>query len=389
MSIHPGPAGARIGSLRRAWAQIDLGAIRANAARLAGLVAPAQLCAVVKAWGYGHGAVEVAEAAIDGGATWLAVALVEEGRQLRIAGVTAPILLLSEPLLDAMPEVVRSQLTATLYTAEGIEALATAAAAQRSGGDPVSVHVKVDTGMHRVGARPDDAVALARQVAADPRLELEGLWTHFAVADEPDAPETANQLAQLMATAHRLARHGVEPRLLHAANSAGALLHPASRLDLVRCGIALYGLAPAASLVDQAPCSHLRPALTLAALVSHVKVVEEGERLSYGLRYRVGRRSVVATVPLGYADGVTRLLSATGGQVLIGGRRYPIAGTVTMDQILVDCGPDGDVAVGDIAVLIGRQGNDEVSAWEWAERVDTIAYEVVCGVTSRVPRIYR
>jgi alanine racemase len=386
MTVHPGPARSRVGAHRQAWAEVDLAAIAANAALLARLAAPAQLCAVVKAWAYGHGPVEVAEAAIDGGATWLAVALVEEGRHLRDAGIAAPILLLSEPPADAMAEVVRSQLTPALYTQGGFDALAEAASGERR---PVGVHVKVDTGMHRVGASPADAIALARQVAAHPSLDFDGLWTHFAVADEPDDPTTSEQLASLLATAERLAGDAIVPRLLHAANSAGALLHPASRLDLVRCGIALYGLAPAAAVVDRPPCSALQPALSLAAQVSHVKTVETGERLSYGLRYRVPTRTVIATVPLGYADGVTRLLSSTGGQVLIGGRRHPIAGTVTMDQILVDCGPDAAVTTGDIAVLLGRQGDEEITAWEWAERVGSIAYEVVCGVSSRVPRVYR
>ncbi|HEX3540437.1 MAG TPA: alanine racemase [Acidimicrobiales bacterium] len=385
MSVRP--ATTERDALRPAWAEIDLGAIRHNAALLAGLVAPAQLCAVVKAWGYGHGPVEVAEAALAGGATWLAVALVEEGRHLRAAGVAAPILLLSEPPAEAMAEVVASGLTATLYTAGGADALSQAARAR--GRQPAPVHVKVDTGMHRVGAAPAGAVDLGRRVAADEWLALEGLYTHFAVADEPAAPETAEQLARFLGTADRLAEHGIAPRLLHAANSAGALLHPASRLDLVRCGIALYGLAPSAALRDQGACARLRPAMTLAAHVSYVKVVDAGERLSYGLRYRLSRRSVIATVPLGYADGVTRSLSSTGGQVLIGGRRYPIAGTVTMDQILVDCGPDADVAAGDTAVLVGRQGDEEITAWEWAQRVGSIAYEVVCGVSSRVPRMYQ
>jgi alanine racemase len=386
MTVHPGPARSRVGAHRQAWAEVDLGAIRANAALLAKLAAPAELCAVVKAWGYGHGPVEVAEAAVDGGATWLAVALVEEGRHLRDAGITAPILLLSEPPADAMAEVVRSQLTPTVYTRNGIDALVEAASGGRR---PVGVHVKVDTGMHRVGASPDDAVALARLVAAHRSLEFDALWTHFAVADEPADAATGQQLALLLATAARLAADGIRPHLLHAANSAGTLLHPASRLDLVRCGIALYGLAPAAAVIDRPPCTGLQPALSLAAQVSHVKTVEAGERLSYGLKYRVATRTVVATVPLGYADGVTRLLSSTGGQVLIGGRRHPIAGTVTMDQILVDCGPDADVAAGDIAILLGRQGDEEITAWEWAERVGSIAYEVVCGVSSRVPRVYR
>jgi alanine racemase len=375
--------------LRPAWAEIDLAAIRSNARLLTDLAAPAQLCAVVKAWGYGHGPVRTAQAALDGGATWLAVALVEEGRQLRDAGIVAPILLLSEPPPSAMADLVRSGLTPTLYSRQGFDALAAEVSALADATSGYPAHVKVDTGMHRVGATPDAAIDLARRVAQHPCMQLQGLWTHFAVADEPDLGETAEQLAQLQATVERLAGYGIRPPLIHAANSAGCLLHPASRLDMVRCGVALYGLAPAASLIGQGSCHGLKPALSLRAQVSYVKEVEAGERLSYGLRYRLRTRSVVATIPLGYADGVTRSLSATGAQVLIGGRRYPMAGTVTMDQILVDCGPGADVAVGDVAVLLGRQGGHEITAWDWAESLGTIAYEVVCGVGPRVPRTYR
>jgi alanine racemase len=374
--------------LRPAWAEIDLAAIRHNASVLAALVRPAQLCAVVKAWAYGHGPVRAARAALEGGASWLAVALVEEGRQLRTAGITEPVLLLSEPAVPAMAEVARSGLTPTLYTQAGVAALAAEVAA--SGRlDPFPVHVKVDTGMHRVGAAPDEAVRLALAVAARPELDLQGLWTHFAVADEPSSPHTAAQLARFREVVDTLAHAGVRPSILHAANSAGTLAHPDSHLDMVRCGVALYGLAPSPELADQDPVTRLRPALSLRARISYVKQVDAGERLSYGQRYQVPVRSVVATVPLGYADGVTRSLAARGGQVLIGGRRYPMAGTVTMDQLLVDCGPHADVAVGDVAVLLGCQGGDEIGAWEWAERTDTIAYEVVCGVSARVPRVYR
>jgi alanine racemase len=374
--------------LRPAWAEIDLAAIRHNAALLSGLARPAQLCAVVKAWAYGHGPVRAARAALEGGATWLAVALVEEGRQLRAAGISAPVLLLSEPATPAMGEVVRSALTPTVYTDAGVHALL-AEVEGRGQIDPFPVHVKVDTGMHRVGASPDEATRIALAVASHPELRLEGLWTHFAVADEPESAHTALQLAQLLTVADRLADAGVRPTLVHAANTAGTLYHPAAHLDMVRCGVALYGLAPSSELAGREPATRLRPALSLRARVSYVKEVDAGEQLSYGLRYTLPTRSVVATVPLGYADGVTRSLAARGGQVLIGGRRYPIAGTVTMDQLLVDCGPDADVAVGDVAVLLGRQGGEEISAWEWANRTGTIAYEVVCGVSARVPRVYR
>lgn len=374
--------------LRPAWAEVDLAAIRSNARLLSDLVAPARLCAVVKAWAYGHGPVRVAKAALEGGATWLGVALVEEGRQLREAGIDAPILLLSEPAIPAMGEVVRAGLTPTLYTEDGVDALAAAAvAAGRT--EPVRVHVKVDTGMHRVGAAGPVAVKVATDVAARPQLRLEGLYTHFAVADEPDRDFTAEQCRRFQEVVDELAAAGVRPEMVHAANSAGALFHPGSRMDMVRVGIALYGLAPAIDLVGVPPCDRLRPALSLRARVSYVKEVDAGEGLSYGLHYAVPARSVVATVPLGYADGVTRALSAAGGEVLIGGRRYPIAGSVTMDQILVDCGPDADVAIGDVVVLLGRQGAEAITAWEWASRTGTIAYEVVCGVSARVPRIYR
>jgi alanine racemase len=384
----PGLAAATPAPLRPAWAEIDLAAIRHNAAVLAGLVRPAQLCAVVKAWAYGHGPVRVARAALDGGATWLGVALVEEGRQLREAGIGEPVLLLSEPATPAMAEVVRSGLTPTVYTLAGVEALAAEVTASGRT-DPFPVHVKVDSGMHRVGSTPDDAVTIALDVMARPQLFLEGLWTHFAVADEVESPRTSQQLATFGTVVERLAHIGVRPPMLHAANSAGALYHPSSRLQMVRCGVALYGLAPSLELIGRDPASRLRPAMSLRARVSYVKEVQAGERLSYGLRYQVPTRSTVATVPLGYADGVTRSLAAHGGQVLIGARRYPIAGTITMDQLMVDCGPDADVAVGDVVVLLGRQGAEEISAWEWAERTDTIAYEVVCGVSARVPRVYR
>jgi alanine racemase len=374
--------------LRPAWAEIDLGAIRHNARLLRDLVAPAALCAVVKAWGYGHGPVQAARAALQGGATSLAVALVEEGRQLRAAGIVAPVLLLSEPVSAAMPEVVRSGLTPTVYTDQGVEALTDAVMASGRR-EPFPVHVKVDTGMHRVGVGPDEAKELALRIAARPELDLRGLWTHFAVADELASSFTSDQLELFLDVVDRLARRGVRPAVLHAANSAAALCHPATRLQMVRCGVAVYGLAPSPEVAQYEPCSGLRQALSLRARVSYVREVDAGERLSYGLRYQLPTRSTVATVPLGYADGVTRSLSANGGQVLIGGRRYPIAGSVTMDQLLVDCGPDADVAVGDVVVLLGRQGAEEVTAWEWAERTGTIAYEVVCGVSARVPRIYR
>jgi alanine racemase len=353
---------------------VDLAAIRHNAATLAGLVQPSRLCAVVKADGYGHGDVPVAEAALDGGASWLAVALVEEGVRLREAGIEAPILLLSEPSADDVPAIVDWRLTPTAYREEFVTAL-------DATGAPIDVHVKVDTGMHRVGASPNQAIDVAAAVSGAVNLNLAGLWTHFAVAEE-DAEFTKRQTEDLVAVATRLRSAGVDPGMLHAANSAGALGFPESRLDMVRCGIALYGLQPAPGLG-----ADLRPAMAVKSQVSMTKRLPPGSRPSYGRIRALDGDATVATVPIGYADGVARRLGLSGAEVLIGGVRHPFAGTVTMDHVVVDCG-DAPVAVGDEVVVLGRQGSDEITADEWAQRLDTINYEIVCDFGPRLPRRY-
>jgi len=368
---------------RPAWAEVDLDAIRHNTAALVVVAAPAAVCAVVKADGYGHGAVPVARAALEAGATWLAVAVVEEGEALRRAGIAAPILLLAEPPAEAMAEALAQRLTPTLYTAEGVEAAAKAAASGRS---PAPVHLKVDTGMHRVGASPDDLVEVARAAGEAHELRVEGLWTHLAVAEEPaEDGFTIEQLRRFEDARDRLAGAGIHPDLLHAANSAGTIAHPAARYDMVRCGISVYGYCPGAALDGRV---ELRPAMSLKARVSFVKQLGAGERVSYGLRYALPGPADLVTVPLGYDDGVRRRLAAKGADVLIGGRRCPMAGTVTMDQFLVDCGPSSGVVAGDEVVLIGHQGDHEITADHWAELLDTISYEIVCGVGPRVPRVY-
>jgi alanine racemase len=365
-----------VGVVRPTWVEIDLEAVRGNVRAIASAVAPARLCAVVKADGYGHGDVPVAGAAIDAGATHLAVALVAEGIRLREAGIEAPILLLSEPFGEAADEVVRWRLTPTVYRGEFLEALLGVAPA----GYPV--HVKVDTGMHRVGAPPAAAVALARRIA-DSSLHLEGMWTHFAVAEE-DPGFTAVQTRGLTDAVAALGGAGIRPDLVHAANTAGALGHPESRLDMVRVGLGVYGLRP---VPDMAPGVQLVPAMRVVSRVTHLHRLPAGARPSYGRRRPLAAESTVATIPIGYADGVPRRLAA-GGTVLIRGCRYPFAGSVTMDQIVVDCGDD-PVKLGDQVVLLGAQGDDEITADEWAERLGTISYEVVCGFGPRMSRRYR
>ena len=367
---------------RPAWVAVDLDAVRANIGALAGSAAPAALLATVKADAYGHGAVPVALAAVEAGAAFLGVAFVEEGIELRDAGIDAPILLLSEPPPTAAPAVIAHQLTPLVYTVHGIDALAKAVV--DAGASPHAVHLKVDTGMHRVGCAPADAVALAEMIAARDELRLEGLATHLAVADELDSSYTDAQLDAFDAVIDAITDRVGRPAVVHAANSAGLLAHPRARYDLVRAGIALYGITP----VDEAVADVvLRPALSLHARVSFVKQLDAGTRVSYGLRYTLPRASRIATVPVGYADGVPRALGAAGGEVLVHGVRCPIAGTVTMDQLLVDVG-DLDVAVDDDVVLLGAQGDDEITADEWAARLDTIPYEVVTRLGSRLPRRY-
>jgi alanine racemase len=378
------------GRSRPAWAEIDLAAVAHNAGLLARLAEPAELCAVVKAHGYGHGGPAVARAALAGGAARLAVALVDEGVELREHGVTAPVLLLSECDPAAAATALSYGLTPTLYSAEGIAAWSAAAAAA---GRPVAVHVKVDTGMHRVGAAPEDLRAIAAAVVAEPTLALEGIWTHLPVADgeAEDRSYTEGQLARFDHLVAELAAAGITAPLLHAANTAGAIAFPRARHDMVRCGLGLYGYLPGPSVQEafdaQAGGEQLRPAMALKARVVAVRMLSAGERPSYGRRRPLPTRSLVATVPIGYADGVPRSLFDGGYEVLIGGTRRPLAGAVTMDQLVVDCGDDESVRPGDEVVLLGRQGDEEITADDWAAMAGTISYEVVCGVGPRMPRI--
>jgi alanine racemase len=369
---------------RWAWAEVDLDAVAHNVEHLRSVVAPSAVWAVVKANGYGHGAVEVARAAMDAGAQGLCVALAEEGAQLRSAGIDAPILVLSEQPVEAVDDIVRFRLMATVYTVAFIDALASAARGR--GVDGVPVHLKIDTGMQRVGVAVDGAAAMVAAVEAHaPALRLVGVFTHLALADAPDDPFTADQLAVFDDAVDALSLPaGV---LVHAANSAGALAHPDARRSFVRAGIAIYGISPGHGVDPM--CGALRPAMSLEARVSFVKRVAAGSRISYGLRHTFERETTVATVPIGYADGVPRRLFETGGEVLIGGRRRPIVGVVTMDQLMVDCGDD-TVGIGDEVVLIGSQdgpdGRQTIRAEDWADRLGTIGYEIVCGIGGRVPR---
>jgi alanine racemase len=369
---------------RWAWAEVHTGLIQHNVAIVAQRVAPAQVWAVVKANAYGHGAIPVAQAALAAGATGLCVAITDEGVALRRAGITAPILVLSEQPAEMTEFLVGYGLTPTIASTRGAAVIARAAeVADRK----VPVHIKIDTGMHRVGVAPAEALNLARYIQSFGSLTIEGVYTHFAVADEPNHPANAQQLSLFQNVLAQFTDAGIEMPMVHAANSAAALVNPDARFNMVRLGIAMYGLLPGPGVAEH--CEGLIPALSLKGRVSAVRLVEKGEAVSYGLRRPLADTSVIATVPIGYADGVPRSLTDSDIQVLVNGVPRPIAGTITMDQLMLDCGNDFDVTVGDEVVLIGRQGDQVVTADEWANALGTIGYEIVCGIGERVFRRYQ
>jgi alanine racemase len=365
---------------RAAVAIVDLDAIAHNVGVLARAAAPSIVWVVVKADAYGHGAVEVARAAIDAGASGLCVALVQEGVELRRAGVSAPILLLSEQPLEQSETIVEHDLIPTVCSLDAVTRLV--ACAREARRETFDVHVKVDTGMHRMGVEPESALTIIEAVAASGVLRLAGLFTHLAVADEPEHPMNAIQLERLDHVVAAAASAGHRPGAVHAANSAATLALPDARRDLVRVGIAVYGIVPGDGVSGL--CTDLRPAMRLEARVSRVARVGAGEGVSYGLRHVCPIATTVATVPIGYADGVPRRLYE-GGEVLIGGRRRPILGVITMDQLMVGCGDDV-VAVGDEVVLLGQQGDEIIRPEDWAGMLGTIGYEIVCGISARIGR---
>jgi len=369
---------------QQAWgpcAEIDLGALKANVAAVAEAV-DTPVCAVVKADAYGHGAAQAAPAALAAGASWLAVA--SAGEACAVADSVpsdTPILVLSQRLgaeLQAHAEALPDGIRLTVSSLSGIDEAA-ALAESRTG--PIPVHLAVDTGMRRAGAQPDEAIGLAEALAETPNLHWEGTWTHMACADVPADPFTDRQLDLFDQVLADLRAAGFDPGVVHAANSATALLHPRGRHDLVRIGIAMYGVSPAAEadrLVE------LKPAMRLSAPVAELRSIAAGESVSYGRRYEALQPELIASLPIGYADGVRRSGGILGVDVLVGGERCPIVGNVTMDQTMVAV--PGDTKRGDECVLIGSQGSETVTAEEVARRLGTIGYEVVATVGRRVCR---
>jgi alanine racemase len=366
--------------MARAVARIDLGAVRENCARLKSELGRAELCAVIKADGYGHGDVACAEAALAGGATRLAVATADEAERIGRRFAHVPLLTMGALAPKELDTALEAGSEVAAWRHGFLDLIATRA---RAHGRPARVHVKHDSGMGRLGNRDGAAVLdLLRACAESPDLEPVGVWTHFATADEPDSGFFDEQLERFADVA--AAAKGKHPGIVvHAANSAAVLRDPRSHFDMARCGVAVYGLDPFQG--DPAE-RRLRPALSLCSYVADVKRFAPGDSAGYGRTWRADGETCVGVLPLGYGDGVRRGLS-NNAEVLVGGRRFPLVGTVSMDNLTIDLGPSTEIEPGAEAVLIGTQGEETILAEELARRLGTINYEVTCGVSARVPRV--
>jgi len=379
------------------WAEVDLGAISHNVRELRRCAdSRARVMAVVKADGYGHGAVEVARTALANGAEWLGVARLPEAIPLREAGFGVPILVFGYTPPAEAGRLIDFDLRQSVYSLAAAHAYSAAAAAR---GKRIRVHVKVDTGMGRLGMVPaalsgktpghavgEDFIREATAIARLPGLDAEGIFTHFAASDSADTAYARQQLALFLDVLSALRAAGLEFAVRHAANSAAVIALPESHLDLVRPGIALYGLRPSGE-VDLTGIS-LQPAMALKARIIHLKSAPAGACISYGMTYRTPAPTVIATIPAGYADGYRRLFSSK-GEMLVGGRRVPVVGRVCMDLTMLDVGTVPGVQVEDEVVIFGKQGGESISADDLARMLNTINYEIVCDLTARVPRVYQ
>jgi len=363
---------------RPVWADVDLDALEHNVRELKRQACGALLMAIVKANAYGHGATGIARAALAAGADRLGVVCVDEGEELRRAGVTAPILVMGHTPVSQAERAVALDLTTTVGSHHFAEAVAQRAIER---GVTIRVHLKVETGLNRYGLPPEQLLPLAESMRHLPGLDVEGLWTHFATGDEPEKSYVQRQFRAFTAVADQLPWI----RLRHVANTATVLDMPELSLDMVRVGIGLYGCYPSED-VDRGTL--LRPVLSLKSRVARLRRLDPGESVSYGCTWTAARPSVVALVMCGYGDGLRRTLSNK-GSVLVRGRRAPIVGRIAMDMCVADVTEIPYVALDDEVVIIGRQRDDEISAEEVARLSDTISYETLTGITARVPRVYR
>lgn len=360
------------------WAVIDTDAIKNNVSFIKDHTGT-EVMAIVKANAYGHGAIPVARAALEGGATWCGVARFSEALELRQAGIDCPVLLLGYTPKERLEEMIRNQVSMTVWEPDQITSLSEAA---ERAGQAARVHIKVDTGMSRIGVQVDEALGVARIAGKTPGIRFEGLYSHFARADEGNPASADLQWERFQTVLGELEVEGILPPVIHHANSAASLTRTETALSLVRFGIAMYGLHPS----PECPLPEaFQPALSWKSVLSQVKVLPPGRGVSYGHEYITRGHERIGTIPVGYADGYRRL---AGNQVLVGGKRAPIIGRVTMDQVMVQLDEVPDARAGDEVVLIGKQGENWISAEDVAQIWGTINYEVTCAIGPRVPRIY-
>jgi alanine racemase len=370
----------RVPPTHRAWVEIDLGAIRGNVKAIRRLLTPStQFMSVVKADGYGHGAEAVARTALSAGASWLAVATLEEGIRLRSRGIEAPILLFGPAISkEEVEAVAEHRLQPTVCSLDQARRFSEA------GLGTIPMHLKVDTGMSRLGVEWQEAKDLLSGLRALPNVAVASLYSHLATADAPDLVTAAQQFQRFAELVDVLEAQGARPSLVHLANSAATLAVPKTHFDLVRVGLAQYGIYPAPHLSKTAS---LQPALSVKARIIFVKTVPPGTGISYGHTFRTGRPTRLATVAIGYGDGIPRALSNK-MDFLVRGRRVHQVGTITMDQCLIDVTDVPETSEGDITTLLGRDGTERISVGEWVERLGTIPYEIFTALSPRLPRIF-
>ena len=361
---------------------VNCAAFKRNLAAVRAYVGPdVRIMAVIKANGYGHGMLHLAKEADAVGIRDFGVARVQEGIELRGAGFLQRILVFEAAQQSDMRRALEAGLALTVATPSMLEQVETAA---RSAETRATLHVKMDTGMGRLGLSPDHGMALAMAVARSRWATLEGIYSHFATSEDPDPAFAQDQLQRFLAALEHLQRDGITVPLRHMANSGAIIGMPDAYLDMVRPGIMLYGYPPRQGMDERHP---VEPVLSLVSRVAFLKTVEAGVSISYGRRYFTTQRTTIATVPLGYGDGYSRLLTGK-AHALIRGRRYPVVGTICMDQLMIDLGTDAPVSVGDDVVLIGRSGSEQITAWDVAAQIGSIPYETTCTLTPRVPREY-
>ncbi|MBS7527982.1 alanine racemase [Fusibacter paucivorans] len=369
--------------LRKTWAEIDIAKLIKNIEEVKRLTHPgALITAVVKANGYGHGATKVAKIFLDHGADRLAVAILDEAIELRKAGYSVPILILGFTPIEQLDEVVQYDLEQTIFSFESAQLLSNLAVVQKK---QVKIHLKVDTGMGRIGFEPsENTIETIKRIAALPNIIIEGIFTHFAIADSTDKSYTNAQFKLFEQFFHQLNDQGIQIPIKHCANSAAIIDLPEYHLDMVRAGIMLYSVTPTKDMLRE---TYLEQVMTLKTKIAHIKTVEPGESISYGRTFTAHRKTRIATLPIGYADGYPRGLSNK-GSVLVKGMKAPIVGRICMDQCMIDVTDIDDVHVDEEVVLFGQQGESFIAIDELAVTLGTINHEIICGINRRIPRLY-